>query len=169
MFVYIASIPCMPSSNFTATVKSLMGPLHFQHVRTIRTDGGTDALPPTTPMWFITLILPKALWCIHLQMLCSCCCHDRHQEGRSEQGGVFLAFSLTECFQISLLLTSKQNESSWKQGCFFFLPRLLPGSDSYRIPRFFWLTLQICFGTLMKGNVVMFSSSSMIGPVEKVS
>lgn len=32
---------------------------------------------------------------------------------------VFLAFSLTECFQISLLLTSKENES----GFFFFLPR----------------------------------------------
>lgn len=31
---------------------------------------------------------------------------------------VFLAFSLTKCFQISLLLTSKENESVF----FFFFP-----------------------------------------------
>lgn len=43
---------------------------------------------------------------------------------------VFLAFSLTKCFQISLLLTSKENESVF---FFFFLPRV---SLSCRISRF---------------------------------
>lgn len=40
-------------------------------------------------------------------IICSRCRRDRRCTGKVCTGGVFLAFSLTECFQISLLLTSK--------------------------------------------------------------
>lgn len=37
--------------------------------------------------------------------------HQAWAEACDPTAGIFLAFSLTECFQISLLLTSKENES----------------------------------------------------------
>lgn len=39
------------------------------------------------------------------------CSHRAWAEACDPTAGIFLAFSLTECFQISLLLTSKENES----------------------------------------------------------
>lgn len=44
----------------------------------------------------------------------------RAQGGRGCTGGVFLAFSLTESFQISLPLTSKRNERAAKRAWDFF-------------------------------------------------
>lgn len=49
-----------------------------------------------------------------LRMLCVLgggCSHWAWAEACDPTAGIFLAFSLTECFQISLLLTSKENES----------------------------------------------------------